>query len=409
MKKENGYWTLEICEEEALKYNQRREFSVKSKSAYNRARINKWLDEICSHMHSDKNPSGFWSLEKCKEEALKYTNKRDYMKKGKGSYASAYQNKWLDLICGHMDELRKHPDYWCLENCKIEALKYTNKKDFINSSNVAYRSALKNKWIKLICSHMITPSTKMDRLIYCATFPDNSIYIGLTHDYERRIRNHMNPKSKSSIRDYYNMTGELPSFSKLSEYIHEDECSQLEINYIEHYTLLGYNVLNRMNGGGLGGQITIWTFEKCKKEALKFTRRVDFYKFSKSAYGSALKNKWLDLICGHMPEVVKPVGYWNFDNCNTEALRYETRNKFRKGSSGAYHSAMNNKWLDLICSHMVERMKPKNYWNLERCKEEALKYTSRYKFAKQSSGARYSAWKNGWLDEICAHMTKKVA
>lgn len=43
-------WTFESCKEEALKYNHRKDFAKKSMTAYNKARKNKWLYQICSHM-----------------------------------------------------------------------------------------------------------------------------------------------------------------------------------------------------------------------------------------------------------------------------------------------------------------------------------------------------------------------
>ena len=46
-----GYWTLERCKEDALKYNSRSEWWKKSKSSYNKSSKEGWLDECCSHMN----------------------------------------------------------------------------------------------------------------------------------------------------------------------------------------------------------------------------------------------------------------------------------------------------------------------------------------------------------------------
>jgi predicted GIY-YIG superfamily endonuclease len=42
-------------------------------------------------------------------------------------------------------------------------------------------------------------------------------------------------------------------------------------------------------------------------------------------------------------------------------------------------------------------------WYKDDCRTEALKYTSRHEFQK-NSGAYFAAWARGWLDEICKHM-----
>ena len=91
---------------------------------------------------------------------------------------------------------------------------------------------------------------------------------------------------------------------------------------------------------------------------------------------------------------------WDYDTCKKEALKYKTRNEFCKGCSGAYRSSCINGWLDEVCSHMIELMKPKGYWSKENCRKEALKYKSRYEFYKGSRSAYSSSMRNGWVDEF---------
>jgi len=43
-------WTKEKCQDEALKYENRTDFRLKSQVSYNKARKNDWLDDVCSHM-----------------------------------------------------------------------------------------------------------------------------------------------------------------------------------------------------------------------------------------------------------------------------------------------------------------------------------------------------------------------
>ena len=49
----------------------------------------------------------------------------------------------------------------------------------------------------------------------------------------------------------------------------------------------------------------------------------------------------------------KSKGYWNFENCYTEALNYRIREDFKKNSSGAYNSARKNMWLDLCFQNKI--------------------------------------------------------
>ena len=99
-----------------------------------------------------------------------------------------------------------------------------------------------------------------------------------------------------------------------------------------------------------------------------------------------------------------PKGYWDKERCQIESLNYKTRNEFHIKNYNAYISSCRNRWLDEVCSHMVELRKPNEYWNKKRCKEDALNYTSIVEYKKKSGGSYNSSKDNGWLDEVCSHM-----
>jgi len=50
-------------------------------------------------------------------------------------------------------------------------------------------------------------------------------------------------------------------------------------------------------------------------------------------------------------KIRKPTGYWTKERCHDEALKYNTRNEFKKNST-SYQRAIANNWLNDICSHM---------------------------------------------------------
>lgn len=92
------YWTIENLQKEALKYNKRTEFQKKSSGAYTIAWRDGILNKICYHMIEIKKPNGYWTLEKCKEEASKYKTKTEWKHKSSGSFDSAYNNNWFKEI-----------------------------------------------------------------------------------------------------------------------------------------------------------------------------------------------------------------------------------------------------------------------------------------------------------------------
>lgn len=51
----------------------------------------------------------------------------------------------------------------------------------------------------------------------------------------------------------------------------------------------------------------------------------------------------------------KPIGYWSFENCKKAALKCDTRNEFKNNYRGAYASSTKHNWLEDVCSHMVKK------------------------------------------------------
>ena len=150
-----------------------------------------------------------------------------------------------------------------------------------------------------------------------------------------------------------------------------------------------------------------WTKEKCREAALKCKYRNEFRKKHSGAYSACRTNNWLDEVCSHMDQKVKPTGYWTKDRCREAALECKSRSDFEKKYSGAYRVCYKNKWLDEVCIHMEQKIKPSNYWdNIENCKQAALECKTRTEFSKKYKGAYSACRRNKWLDELCSHMNK---
>ena len=80
---------------------------------------------------------------------------------------------------------------WTKENCKIEALKYNYRSEFQKKSHSAYNASIRLKILDEVCSHMKIIGHKYKRCIYAYEFLDNSVYIGLTFNLDRRKNEHL--------------------------------------------------------------------------------------------------------------------------------------------------------------------------------------------------------------------------
>jgi len=140
-------WTKDICHNEALKYNNIRDFFNNSKYAYRKALKYKWLNEICSHMLIIKLFKSNWTKEICHNEALKYNSRFEFSKNCRAAYSFAIRHDWLDEICSHMIKMPGSRNYWNKERCLEVSKNCKNKKQFQKKYSGAYSSARKNNWL----------------------------------------------------------------------------------------------------------------------------------------------------------------------------------------------------------------------------------------------------------------------
>ena len=320
----------------------------------------------------------------------------NFKKNSGSSYRASLKNKWLDFICSHMVETRKPKNYWTIERCKEEALKYKNNKAFRNGSSGAYQAAEKNGWIYKINGHFTLLGNSSKRFIYAFEFPNNHVYVGLTYSFEERNKVHY---TRGTIFNYIQQTGLEPIFRELIlEPVSVEEAKILEEFYLQSYIDKGWVKLNKAKTGSIGLCKVKWTYEACKEEALKYSSRKAFQKGNGSAYKVTIKNNWLEEFCKHMIKLNKISGHWkNKENVIQEALKYNTKKEFSKGSSGAYNAAKKYGWVEQVCLHMKVLQLPKNYWTFEKCIEMANTCTTMSEISSKYGTAYNLILKNKWV------------
>ena len=248
----------------------------------------------------------YWTKEKCHEIALQYETREELLRDYPSIPTVSYKGGWWDDICSHMTYIQKPNGYWTKEKCRDEALKYDTKQKFRKLSRGAHNHAYRNNFLDEICEHMQIVGNLYKRCIYAFEFSDKCVYIGLTSNLECRKYQHLNSEDSAVYKHIlYNKIS--PYIKKLTDYIACDLAKIKEAEYIEKYRDLGYTILNRRKAGAVGCNNIIWTYEKCKLEALKYDTKTQFNVNSRGAYMAAHKNKWLFDICQHMPKRFKQI------------------------------------------------------------------------------------------------------
>ena len=344
MKIPRKYWTIENCRIEALKYDSRNEFNKNSKAAYSSSVKNKWLDDICIHMNTKSTkPHNYWTKENCHLEALKYKTRKDFYTNSPIAYTKARLCGWLSEITLHLEYKIKPSKYWIKERCGEEAKKYNSRIEFRNNSGGAYQTACRKGWIDEICQQMITKNRFSNKCVYLYKFSDNSVYVGITNDIQRRIKEH--DKISSAVKKYINQTNLIPIIKTLTDYIDFSIAMKLEKFFVDNYKNNGWNVLNIAKTGALGS-FHRWTKEECKKIVLKYDNYIDFVANDENAYSAIRRHHWQDELCSHLKSKNKPRNYWTKERCYIESLKYKNKKQFAINSGSAHNASERNNWLN---------------------------------------------------------------
>lgn len=390
-------WTKEKVHKEALKYDRRVDFQKKSPSAENAARRYGWLDDVCSHMKRIKTNGR--TKEECHQVALKYETIKKFERGDGAVHLYASRRGWLHEITSHMKK------YINWDNRKEEihqvALKYQNRGEFCLKDEKYYEVARRRGWLDDVCSHMVSVGNKFKRLVYVYEFEDRTVYIGLTGNDIKRTNSHTT-SNDSPVYRYEQQTGLKPIKSIITDgYIDSEDAKKIEHDTIEKYKRLGWNVLNKVKAGGLGGTDRIWTDERIRETISKYTYESELRKNEPKLIMKLLSIKKLD---EYIKVLIKDTPtYWNEEKVKVAISEHTHLLDFNNQYPGARGWIRNNKM-----EHLLDGLISKNHirqvkirWNN---KEEILNMASKYNnistFQKENGGMYNSAKQNGWLDDV---------
>jgi hypothetical protein len=393
-------WTDDMLRDEAKKYKTKAEFRDKSPKANAVAgsRSNEFWDDITSHMTPLHKK---WDDDKLRKEAQKYQTLADFGRFSNSAYQIAHDRgkEFFDEITTHMPKLIE----WTDEMLKDEAKKFSSKTEFQKKSGRAYYAANKRGILDDITVHMEPVGNIYKRLIYAYEFPDNSVYVGLTFNLNKRDRSHMK-KTTSPVYLHIVKTGLKPIRKSLTDFMDKKEAQKKESEILQSYINKGWKPLNRAKTGSLGGKFLRWTDDAIRAEALKYTVMADFGKNNVSAYRAA-KERGEDFFNEVTSHLIRNYISYTPEQLKDIASKYKTIKEFQTNNPNALQQARGRgkEFYDSITSHMVRLRKT---WSDENIRNEALKYKSRKEFHNNSPAAYNAARSKGdeYFYEITTHM-----
>lgn len=344
MRKHRGYWNEQTIRKHAKECSTWGEFKSKYSQGYKLGMKLKIIHDIFS---LSRKPNNYWTEELVKKEALNYNSRIEFKENCQAASNAAYK-------LGIMNELfpsKKVPNgYWTEENIRIKASKYKTKLDFKNNCETAYNRANQLNIMDDLGFNLTGSTSK--RCIYAIEFQDNSVYIGLTYKFTKRIYDHFNDYSRnSSARKHLESNPNLKYIARqLTGYIDKEDASNLERDYLIFYKKDNWNILNKAKAGGLGGNYNKWSKEKVLEAALKYSKAAEF-KYSKdgSGYCYAVRHKFTNELVYKGNNLRKIRIFWNEELCLKTFLKYKNYKELIKSKdSGAYTYASRNNLLNKI-------------------------------------------------------------
>jgi len=185
-----------------------------------------------------------------------------------------------------------------------------------------------------------------------------------------------------------------------SEPMEVELASKEEVDWVNYYKDAGFTILSTATPGNLGGNVIKWSKEAITTEAAKYENRNDFAKGSSGALAAARTLGIMDEVTPHMPKPKR----WDYDSIAVVALLYTCRDDFAKSRhQPAYNAALRLDILDEVAPHMP---KP-TQWNDDSISTEAAKYLTVGEFREHSSKAYNAAKRRKILSKVLAHTNYK--
>jgi hypothetical protein len=348
-----------------------------------------------------------WTKELVEAEAKKYTSKYDFYTGSKNAYGAAVKYGWLDVF-DWLEEIKKPNGYWTKNRCREEALKYTTKKDFLEGCPSAHAAAAKRGWLEefvwLIDNRIDTIKDKIDS-VYVYIFEDAKVaYVGRTliRRQKKRDKEHIFNRDSDNVARYAKKHHiPVPKMTILETDLTLKEGLEREDYWRKWYEQQGYAMLNKSATGiGKGSLGAIshgkWSRRRCYEEAQKYKSISEFENANASACIAARRNGWLDDYVWFV-KLWEPK--WDKETCYKEAEKYKTRSEFQKGCPVAYSKALKKGWIFEYVWLTSRNQKPQGYWTYEHCYEEAKKFSSRKNFEDHCKSGYLKAVKHGWIDD----------
>jgi hypothetical protein len=333
-----------------------------------------------------------WTLDALKASAAKYKTRNEWNKAEPNAYCSAKKRKLLDDVCPHMPK----PKRWTNEKLKASASKHRTRKEWAKADPAAYRTARDWKVMDEVAPHI----PKLRRWTLKKLKASAACYKTRTA-WQRGDSSAYTTAHKRGVLD------ECCAHMKRIGNRHNRAIYALEFSDKSVYVGLTHDLAKRKRQHLHKPTSKVMAAKFASSIPFEFKALTDYLPFDEAArlegdiLARYLEDGWTSLNSSVTGSLGTNEVKWTLARMKASASKYETRGEWQKEDLRAYDAAYRNGLLDECCAHMQP---VRNSWTPDTLKESASKYGTRKEWREAGPNAYSVAKHHGILDTCCAHM-----
>jgi len=381
-------WSKEAVISDAQKYTSVSEWRKNSSSAYAICCRNKWNDDACAHMSKQKHANGYWTDEKVLAEARKFSSTAEWSQKSPSSYAVAKRKK---LVPESMRRELVH-NQWTKSKISKVAKECKTRGEFRSTYPSAYSIAIDKGWLDEVCTHMLNTAPWFGPRVIREFLIAHDIEFVAEHKFKD------DPSVKNYPYDFY-----VPKFQLVIEYQGRQHKLGWHNNLDDAKAIQARDELKRSFARNTG--LVYLELDQSTKKTLVTALESFLRSLANSAQIEIALTPRI-LSDSELKEIETPFK-WSEASVKESISLCKTIKEFRQKYPTGYDYALKNDLWEKLGKNLI-RITHHGKYTKQFVAEAASSCTTRNEFKMTNKGAWAAAQRNGWLEEVCAHMPKHI-
>ena len=385
-------WTKAICMRSAKSFDTPGEWEIGDRPAYRAAQRNGWLSACTAHMHRRKRVNGYWTRNRCIEEARKHLSIAVWFEANGSSYKAAKANpEWFAECTAHMQRLWERK--WSASAILADAKRYSTPQEWSRTSPSAYNAATAKGLVRRATSHMVKnpkwfPVATIHRILqtYRLKYVDEKTFDDCRD--KRRLPFDFYLPSLNLLIEHHGTQHQRGWQGRGAEAIQRRDDIKRQYASVRGFAYLEIKEWETSDPAEVE-QLIVSKIKHIRPDAILEQRR----------------------LTARQIERTNVRGKFTLDEVSEIASRFTTRAAFKRGNEPAYNFACRHGYIDDICRHMLSKSQAQRAaltkWTKGRVLASARKFRTSREWAIHEGSAYGAALREGWVEEASRHFPSR--